>query len=622
MTFSSAISARDVYAGSLYQNARPGVAYVGDEACIRCHREIADAFRAHPMGRSSAPIANTEYGAPNHAKTGLPIEVKGVQYTIEHRDGRVLHKATRHEADGASFAQIEAEVQFAIGSGTRGVSFLINRDGFLFQSPIAWFSQERRWDISPGYGEFDIQPNFERAIQPDCLFCHTNQFRPVEGTLNRYEQPIFKGHTIGCERCHGPGELHVKRGGLSPGADFTIVNPAALAPALRESVCQQCHLQGSFRFARSGQGPLDYRPGLPLHRFLAVFLMKKGNQGRFEAVGHVEQMEASRCFAASKGRLGCISCHDPHRVPERTTKVAYFRERCLECHGQKGCARPLAQRRARGDEENCIACHMPRSTITNVPHTAATDHRILRGVPGSLRADTQNASSLPGESPLKDYYWDLLSEEERRDAARDIGVALGSTARSLRSSPPVARVPAMHGLALLQAAVRDRPDDLTARESLGHVLAILDRRDEALAQFQGALAIDPRQEAVLFSAGRLLNLLRQPDAARTLLQRTIAVDPWRSEYHLALAGACYQTGDWPAAVAACREAIRLNPELRAARTLMVRAYLRSHEPEKAESEFQVLLRVYPASREVWQRWYQEQKRPGRDRAGAINTGEP
>ena len=104
-----------------------------------------------------------------------------MQYTIEHRDGRVFHKATRRDADGNVLAEIEAEVRFALGSGTRGISFLIERDGFLFQSPIAWFAQQRRWDISPGYGEFTTRPNFERAIQPDCLFCHANQFRPVAG---------------------------------------------------------------------------------------------------------------------------------------------------------------------------------------------------------------------------------------------------------------------------------------------------------------------------------------------------------------------------------------------------------------------------------------------------------
>ena len=223
------------------------------------------------MGRSLAPIGAAAEGARIGADAGLPFESKGVQYTVERRDGRLFHKATWRGADGSVLAEIEAEVRYALGSGTRGIAFLIERDGFLFQSPIAWFAHQGRWDISPGYRELTTQASFERPIQPDCLSCHANQFRPVPGTLNRYEAPIFQGHAIGCERCHGPGALHVNRSEPSAETDLTIVNPANLAPALRDSVCQQCHLQGSFRFTRAGRGPLDFRPGLPIHRFWAFY---------------------------------------------------------------------------------------------------------------------------------------------------------------------------------------------------------------------------------------------------------------------------------------------------------------------------------------------------------------
>jgi predicted CXXCH cytochrome family protein len=618
----NSVRVRDVYAGSPFKNARPGVAYVGDAACARCHRDIALAYRSHPMGRSLAPIAVINDGASTKIATGLPINEKGVQYTIEHRGGRVFHKAMRSDTDGTLFAQVEAEVRFALGSGTRGIAFLIERDGFLFQSPIAWFAQERRWDISPGYGELTTNPNFERPIQPDCLFCHTNQFRAVAGTANRYETPIFQGHAIGCERCHGPGELHVQRDGLSTESDFTIVNPARLTPALRDSVCQQCHLQGSIRFARAGREPLDYRPGLPIHRFLAVYLLKNKNLGRFEAVGHVEQMETSRCFVASKGELGCISCHDPHRVPAPNIRVAYYRDRCLECHEKKGCALPFGQRQSRGQGDDCIACHMPRPVIANVPHTAATDHRILRGLPGSVPEGPRDAAGQPAESPLLDFHWPLLTEEERRDAARDTGVAQGWAARKLKASPQVARLAAMQGLPLLEAAVRDRPDDLPAREFLGHVLETLGRLEDALHAFEGVLAIDPRQEVAIRSSGRLLARLQRPELAQAAFRTAIAVDPWRSEHHMALAFSCYEAGDWPEAVAACREAIRLNPELFAARSLLVRCLLQSREPDKADAEFQVLLRFYPASRDVWQQWYEEAKHAGPAGADAVKTGEP
>src|SRR5262249_5754406 len=175
-----------------------------------------------------------------------------------------FHKATR-ELAGKPFFATEAEAAYTMGSGARGRSYLVHRDGFLFQSPISWYSQQERWDLSPGYTG---DPLFDRPLSTPCLFCHCNDARPVAGTNNRYEQPLFRFHAIGCERCHGPGEQHVQSSDR-----LDIVNPARLDPALREAVCEQCHLQGEAKVMRRGrETPFDYRPGLPLDEVWSVFL--------------------------------------------------------------------------------------------------------------------------------------------------------------------------------------------------------------------------------------------------------------------------------------------------------------------------------------------------------------
>src|SRR4051794_22302779 len=43
-------------AESPYKNVRPGVKYVGDAACVRCHGEISETYRKHPMGRSLGEV--------------------------------------------------------------------------------------------------------------------------------------------------------------------------------------------------------------------------------------------------------------------------------------------------------------------------------------------------------------------------------------------------------------------------------------------------------------------------------------------------------------------------------------------------------------------------------------
>ena len=403
----------------------------------------------------------------------------------------------------------------------------------------------------------------------------------------------------------------MKRGGLSTEPDLTIVNPAKLAPALRDSVCQQCHLQGMFRFPRAGRDFFDFRPGLPLHRFLAVFVQKNGNQDKLEVAGQVEQLESSRCFRASQGQLGCTFCHDPHRLPEPSIKAAYYRKRCLECHENKGCALPLSERQARGRGEDCVACHMPRSNTTIV-HVAATDHRIQRGASGAgaLRENRRDAPGMPGEVVPREYHWALMTEVERRDAVRDLGVALETVARRYRTDPQLTRLSATQALPLLEAAVRDHPDDLAAGESLGYVLGVLGRPADALRAFERILRIQPGREWTLSYSALALTGLQRFDLARAALQKTIAVSPWCSDYRVGLARVCSQAGDWAGAVAACREAIRLNPESFEARSLLVQCYLRSHEPDRAGAELQDLLRFYPASREAWQQWYKQQKQAG------------
>ena len=153
--------------------------------------------------------------------SGRPLfEAQGLEYSIENRDGHVIHQETRRDASGRIIARNEAEVQFVLGSGRQGLAYLIERDGFLFQSPITWYARERRWDLSPGYEKSNTSTSTGRSM-PACLFCHANRVEPVAGTVNRYQPPIFQGHAIGCERCHGPGELHVaaSRGRRRPGHD-------------------------------------------------------------------------------------------------------------------------------------------------------------------------------------------------------------------------------------------------------------------------------------------------------------------------------------------------------------------------------------------------------------------
>ena len=95
-------------------------------------------------------------------------------------------------------------------------------------------------------------------------------------------------------------------------------------------------------------------------------------------VSHVEQTQASVCFQRSEGRFGCISCHDPHFSPAPAEKEAFYREKCLVCHADRGCSVPLVDRTKLSAADSCANCHLPSRGLNTVPHTSQTDHRVLR----------------------------------------------------------------------------------------------------------------------------------------------------------------------------------------------------------------------------------------------------
>lgn len=555
------------------------------------------------MGRALAALGPND--APSPGTTAKPVfQAQGLEYRIERRDGQVYHVELRRDAQGQIIAKTEAAVQYALGSGTRGLGYLIDRDGYLFQSPISWYAQERKWDLSPGYRK--VNPHFERMIDARCLFCHCNYAEEVPYTFNRFQEPIFRGLPIGCERCHGPGERHVqiRQGGQEvAAADEAIVNPRRLAPELREAVCQQCHLQGQARVVRAHHRAFDYRPGEPLQAFLSVFVSPAEFNDNHKAVSQVEQMSVSRCFRKSNGAMGCISCHDPHRVPAATEKTAYYREKCLECHTKQGCSLPRDARLQKSKDDSCIACHMAPLHTSNIAHTAMTDHRIRR----YAEAPDQPA---PAPRPLRRAEIPLLHFHRKPNESadpginRDLGLALTVLARDAEGTPFADQLGRL-ALPLLEEATTIDPNDVFALHGYGYSLWLGRREREALAVYERALAKEPNLERTLVEAAQLAVELGDRDGAIRFWQRAIRVDPYRSNYHAQLAELEAARQDWAAARDSCRSALRLNAMRTDVRKLLIKCNVKLGSDIDAKSDLAILLRLEPADAESLKKWFSE-----------------
>ena len=263
---------------SPFLNTGPEVAYVGDAACASCHGELVESYATHGM-------AQAFYGlTPETAIedfSGVPVthEASGFTY-VARRDGeRYVQEEYRSGPGGEKTHQLVREMSYVVGSGSAARTYLVEENGRLYQLPLTWYTQPDSvsgdgggsWAFSPGYDEFNHR--FNRTVPDRCMVCHNAATsEPVDFADGKYAS---LGSGIGCESCHGPGDLHVQARLEDPevpdSIDVTIVNPKWLSIDLRLDVCQQCHLNREASVLREGESAYSYRPGRPLSSHRALF---------------------------------------------------------------------------------------------------------------------------------------------------------------------------------------------------------------------------------------------------------------------------------------------------------------------------------------------------------------
>ena len=583
---------------SPFRNVAPGVRYVGDARCSGCHAAISESYHEHPMGRSAtaagdaAPLEKFDAGSNN------PCRVGG----YELRATAAGHTVSATGRGGAALPEYARPVAVAIGSGTRGRSYLSCEGGAVWQSPLSWFAEGPRWDLSPG---FDLGNGGRRAITANCLFCHVDRVEPVPQSVNRYREPLFAGQTaIGCERCHGPGDLHVKEraaGVTAAKPDTSIVNAKHLAAGLQQAICQQCHLQGQARVARRGRDESEFRPGLPLDQFVSVFVTP-GAAEENRSVGQFEQLARSRCATPDGGGLLCTSCHDPHKAPAAADRDQFYRGRCVACHDtSKGCAAPPPERQAKGD--NCVTCHMPKAGSANIAHASVTDHRVLR----RPTRPTPSAGAKPGAVPLVAFGG---TPQPEPGAGRDLGVALGRLALRQPQGSPQERVAGRSAQDRLTASLAVWPGDADAWVALAYARSALGESDGRLAAATRAARLAPDSEAALMEVAAAALAAGQTERAVQAATALIAMTPSSTEHRLSRASAYALKRDWPAAEADCRAALKLQPLHPMARLILAVGLNRQGNSEAGQREVEaaVGLATDPQQKKAYRDWYQRETR--------------
>jgi predicted CXXCH cytochrome family protein len=321
--------------------------YVGSAACAQCHQDIYDRW-----------------------KTTLMANV--VQDPAAHPGVVVGDFATPDSLVTFDLSQ----VAFTYGSKWKQRYFTrVGNDYYVF--PAQWDVQNKVWrPYRPGptadwWVPYYPSDPMQRPTGPLCDGCHSVNYDVKTKTVTEWN--------VGCERCHGPGSLHVQ----VPLAE-TIGKADWPGETVRSTdVCIQCHSQGRpLTNPIEGQyydWPVGYHSGDRLSDSWELEEHKLGEETFThwpDGSAHKNRMQGNDFVQSEMYKKGvtCSACHDVHGTDNDAELKLPGNAVCLQCHGpqlQPGPKGPLTyhtQHAKDSEGSQCIACHMPLidRTVANV----------------------------------------------------------------------------------------------------------------------------------------------------------------------------------------------------------------------------------------------------------------
>lgn len=519
----------------------------GSEACSSCHSEIYKSYSKTVMANASGLAGDGLITGEFNDKTS------GVHYRVYKQDDHVWMS---YDRESEKFRG-QRELSYFIGSGRKGRSYLFSVQGFLFETPINWYSQENRWEMTPAYAEAREIPMNLPAFM-DCMNCHSSGLQPpIAGTDNKFSGAPFLHGGITCERCHGAGEGHGASSANSPSVgsssgnvstvysssgNSSIVNPAKLPADRRDAICMECHFEGTVAVDQPGKHLYQFQPGERLSDYIHYFLLSGNQPETPQALSQVEALSLSECKRRSGDRMWCGSCHDPHAEPAAEEKAAYYRSKCLNCHGEAFATKHHP------DKTDCTKCHMPALPSKDVAHTEGTDHRIRR-YPNTRPLPQLQVRGTPG-APLVSF----PKSDASLATTRDFALAWETLAqRNVEGASQVAEE-------YLREAVKERGDDPVLLASLGFVEQKHGHEKEARDLYERVLKLDPLANDAATDLGILEARSGNLRGAVELWQGAFNRVPYRSAVGMNLALAFCVAGQTDVARKFVQRVLEFNPD--------------------------------------------------------------
>ncbi|MFN0275361.1 MAG: tetratricopeptide repeat protein [Chitinophagales bacterium] len=596
-------------ADSPYLNQDDSVQYVGMETCKLCHADKFSTYIHTGMGLSF-DLATQEKSSAVFDEHALVYDSSNDLYYKPFFENELL-QILEFRLDGKDTVyQRKETVSYIIGSGQHTNSHLINFNGYIYQAPITFYTQRKQWDMAPGM-ENGFNSRFSRIIEFECMNCHNGLPQAVAGSVNKYEK-IATG--IDCERCHGPGSLHVASIGdgklvdTATQIDYTIVNPGKLSVELQNQLCLRCHLQG-VNVLNAGATFFDFKPGDKISEHWNIFLPQfDGKNDKFLMASQADRMEQSKCYIQSE-KLSCITCHNPH-VTVKETPIAQFNNACISCHSSatSTCTETTEVRNLA--EDNCSKCHMPQSEAIDIPHVSITDHKIQ--IPGKekqkedgkftgLKCMTcEETSPILMAKGYLTYYEAFVKEDALLDSVKKY---LDKTLD--KDDAYFSALIHYHYLkndfdAILVYADKIKNKSRNAWDHYRIGEAFLQNADykNAEASFTKAVELQPYNLDYNLKLGSAKYLNMDIDGAEKIYRFIISENPKYARAWMNLGVIIGGKGDIEEAENALWEALSLDPDYVQARLSLARLYIQTRQAQKAKEQLTNILKYSPGNKEA------------------------
>lgn len=402
--------------------------YIGETVCRSCHQTEADDWNGShhqlAMQEANAKSVLADFGDTSFSKDGIVS-------TFFTDQGRFMVNT-----DGPDGSLQDFEIAYVFGVYPLQQYMVKFPQGRVQVLDIAWDTRSKdeggqRWySLHPGEKVLagDVLhwtgPNLNWNYM--CADCHSTNLQKNYDVSSKSYQTSWSEINVSCEACHGPGATHQKW--AEQGEDATqadkgltvrlderagvswITSPHSNLPERSEpntqrkeiQVCARCH-------SRRSQLSDDFIPGQP---FMNAFHPALLTSGLYYSDGQMQdEVYVWGSFRQSKmydTGVSCSDCHDPH-----TTKLKAPGEQvCYLCHTPARYASEAHHfHQPDGEGGNCIACHMPASTLMGVDERNDHSFRIPRpdlsaavGTPNACAQCHLGQTANWAAERLKDWY--------------------------------------------------------------------------------------------------------------------------------------------------------------------------------------------------------------------------